>query len=85
MVLLADEPTGNLDSTTGKAILGMFDELHGLGMTLIVVTIDSAAVVSVNVSAFACDSVGAAVMPGRRSRTMWRYAGVTTKRVSPQA
>jgi putative ABC transport system ATP-binding protein len=37
-ILLADEPTGNLDSSTGNDIMKLFDRLHEQGNTLIVVT-----------------------------------------------
>ncbi|HEX9574736.1 MAG TPA: ABC transporter ATP-binding protein [Myxococcales bacterium] len=37
-LLLADEPTGNLDARTGEGIIGLFRELHREGMTLLVVT-----------------------------------------------
>ena len=42
VVLMADEPTGNLDSKTGGAILQTLDDLHQIGMTIIMVTHDDA-------------------------------------------
>lgn len=41
-VLLADEPTGNLDTTNSADVLDLFDELHADGLTLVVITHDPA-------------------------------------------
>ncbi len=41
-LLLADEPTGNLDTANSAGVMDLFDELHADGMTLIVITHDPA-------------------------------------------
>ena len=39
-IVFADEPTGNLDQSTGQAILRLFEDLHDLGVTIVVITHD---------------------------------------------
>jgi len=39
-MVLADEPTGNLDTASGRGIVGLFQELHGAGQTIVMITHD---------------------------------------------
>jgi putative ABC transport system ATP-binding protein len=40
LILLADEPTGNLDSKNGEAVMNLLTDLHNLGATICMVTHD---------------------------------------------
>ena len=41
-IVLADEPTGNLDQATGQSILALFEQLHDVGVAIVVITHDQA-------------------------------------------
>jgi putative ABC transport system ATP-binding protein len=45
-LLLADEPTGNLDTATSRSILGLFDDLHAEGATIVLISHDTSIVES---------------------------------------
>jgi putative ABC transport system ATP-binding protein len=40
-LILADEPTGNLDSVSSADVLGLLAELHGAGRTIVLITHDA--------------------------------------------
>jgi len=68
LFVLADEPTGNLDTRTGRQILDLLGELNADGVTMIVVTHDSAVADQVQRTLFLKDGTltedGAAAAPG---------------------
>jgi putative ABC transport system ATP-binding protein len=68
-LLLADEPTGNLDSKTGEEVLALFEELHREGQTLLVVTHDADIAAHAERRIVLKDGVIASDEPTERMRT----------------
>src|SRR2546430_2287454 len=68
-LLLADEPTGNLDSRTGEEIVGLFTELHGRGNTIILVTHEPKLAARCPRAVRLVDGLGIAGGPGRQGAT----------------
>ena len=72
-LVLADEPTGNLDSRTGEEIIGLFQVLHAAGNTVLLVTHEAGVaahadrIVQFRDGQVAHDSPSPAAMPGRES------------------
>ena len=71
-LILADEPTGALDSGTGSEILGLFKALHGAGRTIVMITHDPA--IAAHASRVATLRDGRLVGDERRSPTVVRPA-----------
>jgi putative ABC transport system ATP-binding protein len=71
--LLADEPTGELDTATGAAILGLLQEVARSGTTVVMATHDPAAINYVDRALFVSD--GALHAPDRRELTLWLTEG----------
>ncbi len=88
-IVLADEPTGNLDSTTGASIMALLRELNAAGATILMITHDAGLAdqlprqIRVLDGRVVCDMQRAA--PGaRRTGCAWRASGCAPGRCAPR-
>ena len=77
--LLADEPTGELDTATGAAILGLLQQVARAGTTVVMATHDPAAINFVDRALFVSD--GTLHTPDRRELTLWLTDGTAINQV----
>jgi putative ABC transport system ATP-binding protein len=77
-ILLADEPTGNLDTNSGRQVLELIEELNRGGLTLIVVTHDPAVAHRAQRVIILQDGRIVARVPGGEIREAWAgFAGAS--------
>ncbi|MEI6877441.1 MAG: ABC transporter ATP-binding protein [Planctomycetota bacterium] len=69
-ILMADEPTGNLDSSTGESILVVIDQLHAAGLTIVLVTHDDRVAERSQRIIRLSDGLLISDIPGGRARAM---------------
>jgi putative ABC transport system ATP-binding protein len=81
-LVLADEPTGNLDTATGAEILDLFDELHAAGSTIMMVTHEPEVAARAQRTVVVRDGVIAS--DDRRERPLRRGAGASSSGVTAQ-
>lgn len=78
-LILADEPTGNLDHASGREILALFRQLHASGQTIVIVTHDPAVVAAAQRVVFLHDGrIAADVRPAGPRSLLRRLTSLTS-------